>query len=736
MYLKLALRNIRRSVRDYAVYFITLLFGVAVFYAFNSIGSQQILFDMETSASRSVFDSTTYILGMFSVVVACVMGFLILYANQFLIRRRKREFGTYLVLGMTPGHVSRIVLYETVLVGLLSLAVGLICGVLLSQALSFFTAALFGTTMTNYQFVFSPDAFLVTLACFAAIYVVVALFNTITVSRCKLIDLIRAGEKNERGGVRNPWVCLVVFVASIAILAYAYEQLIENGLVMMDQPEFLRATIGMLVGTLLFFWSLAGFAIAVLTRLRGVYLRKLNLFTVRQIASKVNTAFLSLWAVCVLLFFSITVFSSGMGLVEVFVGGVEKANPYSASLSAGVWYGPDGTPESSAGLRERRAEMEADAPERLADAEAHDWSMAAALEEAAPDLWDATIAEWAQVNLWSVPDMTYAPLIDAAETVASAEAMRLDDLGRVRDTNLGVIALSDFNGIRAVQGQEPLALEPGTCLMANNMDMIAPLAQAIAKAAPSVNIEGHELAIVGPVCDDTQVEDNVMAATSLALIVPDEVVEALEAEGCIPDRQILNVQYADNGQSAAENDDALEAIVAAAQPLEMGGFEKGTAGAGDSYASLLWPVSRILTAHEMIAQSAGLKLMITYLALYIGFIFLVSTAAILAIQQLSQASDSAPRYRILWKLGCDRSMINRSLLAQVLVYFLVPLGLALCHSVCAVGVLSDSMLSAIGTNTFGPIMMAAVLLLVIYGGYMLVTYLAARGIVKGSLMEG
>lgn len=343
MYLKLALRNIRRSVRDYAVYFITLLFGVAVFYAFNSIGSQQILFDMETSASRSVFDSTTYILGMFSVVVACVLGFLILYANQFLIRRRKREFGTYLVLGMTPGHVSRIVLYETVLVGLLSLAVGLICGVLLSQGLSFFTAALFGTTMTNYQFVFSPDAFLVTLACFAAIYVVVAAFNTITVSRCKLIDLIRAGEKNERAGVRNPWVCLVGFVAAIAILAYAYEQLIENGLVMLDQPEFLRATIGMLVGSLLFFLSLAGFAIAVLTRMRGVYLRKLNLFTIRQIASKVNTAFLSLWAVCVRLFFSITVILLGHGAL---MEGVRLAARNGRTLfrqpGRAVWYGPAG----------------------------------------------------------------------------------------------------------------------------------------------------------------------------------------------------------------------------------------------------------------------------------------------------------------------------------------------------------------------------------------------------------
>ena len=735
MYLKLALRNIRRSVRDYAIYFITLLFGVAVFYAFNSIGSQQILFDMESSASASVFESTTQLLGMFSVVVACVLGFLILYANQFLIRRRKREFGTYLVLGMTPGHVSRIVLYETVLVGLISLAVGLICGVLLSQALSFFTAALFGTTMSNYQFVFSPDALVVTLACFAAIYVVVALFNTFTVSRCKLIDLIRAGERNERAGVRNPWACLVVFVAAIAVLAYAYQQLIANGLVMLDQPEFVRATIAMLVGSLMFFWSLAGFAIAVLTRLRGVYLRKLNLFTVRQIASKVNTAFLSLWTVCVLLFFSITVFSSGMGLVEVFVGGVEKANPYSATLSAGVWYGPDGTANSSAGERERRAEMEADAPDRLALAEEYDWNMADVLEAGAPELWAETIGAWAQVTIWSLPDMTYDPIISAAEAVASPDDMRIDDLGKVRETSVAVISLSDFNAACALQGQPTTELEPGTCGLVNNMEMVNALAEAVAKAAPTITVADQELTVAGPIYD-TQLEDNAMAATALVFVVPDEAVEALRSEGLIPTTQILDVMYADNGKTAAENDAALGDIVAASQPLDMGGFDKGTRGAGDPYASLLWPVSRIITAHEMTDQSAGMRLMITYLALYIGFIFLVSTAAILAIQQLSQASDSVPRYRILNKLGCDAGMIYRSLLAQVLVYFLVPLGLAVCHSACAIGVLSDSMFDAIGVNTFTPIMMAAGLTIVIYGGYMLVTYLAARGIAKTALTEG
>ena len=553
----------------------------------------------------------------------------------------------------------------------------------------------------------------------------------------ELIDLIRAGEKNERAGVRNPWVCLVGFVSAVAILVYAYEQLIENGLVMLDQPEFIRATIAMLVGSLLFFWSLAGFAIAVLTRLRGVYLRKLNLFTVRQIASKVNTAFLSLWAVCVLLFFSITVFSSGMGLVEVFVGGTEAANPYSATLEAAVWYGPDGSKTSSSGNPlERRAEMEAEAPERLSQAEAYNWDMAAALQEAAPELWAETVGAFAQVSAYSAPDMTYDPLVAAAEaTGVDPSTLRLDDLGSVRTTHLTVVSLSDFNGARALQGQDPVELAAGTCALANNMDMVTPLAQAVLDAAPTVTIAGTDYALAGPLYD-TQLEDNAMAATALVVITPDEAVEALRAEGCIPDTQYLNVMYADNGKTAGENDAALDDIVAALQPRDMGGFEKGAQGADDPYASLLWPVTRILTANEMLSQSAGLRLMITYLALYIGFVFLISTAAILAIQQLSQASDSTPRYRILWKLGCDRGMIYRSLLAQVLVYFLVPLGLAVCHSVCAIGVLSDSLLDAIGVSSVGPIMMAAGLTLVIYGGYMLVTYLAARGIVKGSLQQG
>ena len=116
----------------------------------------------------------------------------------------------------------------------------------------------------------------------------------------------------------------------------------------------------------------------------------------------------------------------------------------------------------------------------------------------------------------------------------------------------------------------------------------------------------------------------------------------------------------------------------------------------------------------MIAQSGGLKMLITYLAIYIGFIFLIATAAVLAVQQLSQTADSLPRYRVL-------------------VYFLLPLGLALCHVTCAVGVLTDKLFTAMGVPVDGPVALAAALVLVVYGGYLLVTYLTSRSAVNGML---
>ena len=139
--------------------------------------------------------------------------------------------------------------------------------------------------------------------------------------------------------------------------------------------------------------------------------------------------------------------------------------------------------------------MEAEAPERLAQAESFNWDMAAALQEAAPELWDETVGAFAQVSTYSAPDMTYDPLVAAAEaTGVDPSALRLDDLGSVRTTHLTVVSLSDFNGARALQGQDPVELAAGTCALANNMDMVTPLARAVLDAAPKAIADPNDYA--------------------------------------------------------------------------------------------------------------------------------------------------------------------------------------------------------------------------------------------------
>lgn len=770
MLFKLALRNVRRSVRDYAIYFVTLLFGVAVFYAFNSIGQQKILFDLEQSATERMFDATQYLLGMFSVVVAFVLAFLIMYANRFLIRRRKHEFGTYLTLGMSPGQTSRIVLYETASVGLASLVAGLALGVLLSQALSFATAALFGVSMTGYRFVFSKDALLMTLGCFALIYAVVAALNVLSISRCKIRDLLAADARNERVTVRSPRLCLVGFVIAVGILAFAYQQLIESGMVELTDPRFLRATVCMLVGTLMLFWSAAGFAIAVITRSNSIYLRGLRPFTVRQITSKINTAFVSLWAVCVLLFLSITTFSCGMGMVDVFTGDIEAAAPYDATLqtlptatltqedaekapgdgevaetteeTATSTNGSGGSTLTSTNSADNEAANpangEADAHTKPASL-GEEWDIAPILKASSSAAWESTVSAFTQVNLYPVPGLPYGELFDNA-SLQGFELPNLD-LDSVRAMEIEVVAISQLNASRALTGDEPLSLGEDECMIVNNLDLTSKIAKAIANERPVLDIAGSTLTFCDQVCD-TQVMNSATMASVLLVAVPDTVVESLEASNVQPVYCLLNATYAQNSKSAAENDIAFKSIIDAAVEKGLVGSmgeaisDDGSTNSSAGTPTLTLAASFLITSNEMITQSGGLKFMITYLALYIGFVFLVSTAAILAIQQLSETADSLPRYRALYRLGCDERQVRKSLLSQIMVYFLAPLLVAACHSACAIRVLSDSLFGAFGVSTAIPIALAAALTVAIYGGYLLVTYLGARSVVNGALQAG
>lgn len=706
MLARLAVRNVRRSMRDYAVYFVTLVFGVAAFYAFNSVQSQSVLFDLRGVASADAFDLTARFLGMFSVLIACVLGFLVVYANRFLIRRRKREFGTYLLLGMRPAQVSAIVLMETVCVGAASLAAGLVLGAVLSQGLSFLTAGLFNIPMQQYRFVFSGEALRQTLLCFALVFAVVALFNTLSLRRCRLVDLLGAAARSERATVRRPWVGLLGFAVAVGLLAWAYVTLFESGLTEFG-AEFWKATALMVAGTFLFFWSAAGFAVAALERTPGVYFRGLAMFTTRQVASKVNTAFLSLSTVCVMLFFSLAVFSTGSGLVQVFSDGVEEGTLFDATLTANTYLALEGGGEEAA----------ADMAER---AGAYDWDIARFLRESAPN-WDEFVEASVQVDLYQPREgtETYGEVM---ERLGAGAGGGLQEQALAPQT-VGVVGLSQFNAARALAGRDPIELSSGTYAVNNAVALSEELSRAMAEEGVEIKVGGRVLEASGlyveqPLSTSTFVSDGAM------LVVPDETVEALRVAGEAPYASYLDLSYRTD---RAEGDRLLEEALARALPAE------GQEAPGSGYEASPWPVTTVYTADEVVEQSGGMRMMITYLALYIGFVFLITTAALLAVQQLSEASDSLVRYRMLAEIGCERRMMFRSIFIQVAVYFLAPLALAACHTACAVSVIARDVLDQLGVSVSEAVFAAAAFTALVYGGYLLVTYLASRSLVRASL---
>ena len=733
MLMKLALRNVRRSVRDYAVYFVTLTLGVAVFYAFNAIGDSRVLFEAQEGAENmflasgaSVFDILSQVMTYFSVVVAVVLGFLVLYANRFVVRARKKEFGTYLLLGMSPRQVSSVVLMETLIVGVLALVVGLGLGFLISQAIAFATAGLIGVAISDYHLLFSIHSAQLTLGCFALIFVVVALFNAVQISRYKLATLLSANSRNERMPVRNPLICLIVFVLSCLILAKAYAELNIDGLVYFGE-HFRIATLLMLVGTLGLFWSASGFFILLIQRLRGVYFKGLAMFTMRQIATKVNTAFVSLWAVSVLLFFSIVVFSTGFSLASVLSDQLEENTQFDVSIRASLMaldtsdmeavpseqYG--GEDEKAAAIEETKAQRN----EICRLWQENGGSTAAYLKSLIPD-WDERVTGSAQVDTWLANDLTNKQLADACGF--TLDQIGSDESSSMADEGVQYVSLSQFNAARQLAGEKPIELAADEYLVDNTVDKSAKYAQALGQKGRTITVDGHELTASGQVVSQS-LQVSSMSCLLAVLVVPDELAADRFAAGDLPYLSELNVNLASDSQEQAMKDMMAEYGKAAPPSEELA--EKGW-----TYDSRPWPVSYCDTSESVVADSMGLTLLLVYLALYIGFIFLMTTAAVLSVQQLSEVADSIPRYRLLAQLGCDRAMILRSLRTQIGIYFVAPLLVAGCHSACAIRLLYKNLLSLWGTGAVTSTLAVGVALVVaVYAIYLASTYLVARSAV-------
>ena len=324
MIFKLSLKNITKSLKDYSIYFFTLVVAVSIFYIFNSLEAQKsILILSETK--QDMIQSIIVIMNYLSVFVSIILGFLIIYSNNFIIKRRKKEIGLYLTLGMSKRKVSTMLVIETIVIGLFSLLVGLILGVFISQGLSILTAKLFEVNLSNYTFVFSEKALYKTIIYFGLIFVLVMIFNIITLTKYKLINLLTATKQNEKVKFRNKYTITISFILAIVLIAYAYHLLFQGTLFMMDKKTLTMIISGSL-GTLLFFYSLSGFILTITKKIKKIYYKDLNMFNLKQINKQINTSVISTTIISLMLLLTIGILACSVTMTNAFNNDIEENN--------------------------------------------------------------------------------------------------------------------------------------------------------------------------------------------------------------------------------------------------------------------------------------------------------------------------------------------------------------------------------------------------------------------------
>lgn len=702
MLARLAVGNIRKSIADFGIYFLTVVLGVAVFYAFNSMSQQRTVLAM-TESQDKIFELLGTVIGGVSVFIACVLVFLVVYANRFLVKRRKREFGIYLMLGMSTGDVVKIVAVESLITGAASLAVGLILGFALSQGLLYVTSLLFSADIASaggIAFVFSADALAYTLVVFVAIFLIAAVVNAREVSKARLIDLMTAHARTEATALKSLPASLALFVVSVAMIGVSYKLLLDNGLLDLS-PRFGAATVLVCAGTVLFFWSLSGFLLRIVQSSKALYYRGLNMFALRQLNAKVNTTFATLSVVCLTLFLALTSVCGGIGIRNAVEGNLAQSTSYSATVRTTYYYyysTSEGFEEAGLGAYgDFAAELGGDMAAGLAQS---------ATAVGAGDL-QALAEGGAQID-FLIDDVDDPLTIGDVERAAGIALTDVSGNGALNpdyaSTPLQIVRLSQVNAALALAGAEPVELAEGECALLVDSDVTKGFFEEVARRAPAIEVGGVRLAAAQ--CIGRCIETTSFPTNTGALVVPDDAVPA----GALTMGSLYDVQCA--------SVDDERAFVAACEAIE----------ASDN--PLTWPITMTQGRQDVIEQSASLSTIVAYLAIYLGFVLTVACAAILAIQQLSEASDNARRYGMLRKLGAPDGMIDRALLLQVAVYFVFPLLLAIAHSACVMQVVTD-VVAVFGALDIGlMVAMCAGAFVAVYGVYFAVTYFAARRLTR------
>lgn len=665
MYVKLAIKNVKKSFKDYAVYFFTLIVGISIFYMFNSIESQTLMLEL-TNTKHEMLETMAQVLSIISVFVAFILAFLIIYASGFLMKRRKKEFGIYMLLGMKKRKISRIILAETFIVGIISLIVGLVIGIGLSQLMSVVVANMFEANMTNFAFTFSSSALLKTCIYFAIIYILIMIFNVISVNRCKLIDLINSKKKSEKVKLKNMTLCVIIFLIAVAMLGYAYYNVTINRDNLVKESQVLMQIILGIVSTFLIFWSLSGMLLKIVMTMKKTYYKGINAFITKQLSSKINTTVISTTIICLMLFVTICIFSTSMSLNDAMNDKIAELPNVDIEINKNK-------DENGCSIKEEFRQNNIDMEKYFK--EIHSLDIYITNQVTQKDVLGETIPEVLEEN----PSMKLA--LDGEEQL---------------------IKISEYNEIAKLLGKETFELEDNQYIIISDQEYMSRIRSKALKNKPILNINGKQYSPKYEETKNVNLEiDSDMKNTGI-IVLPDNAVSE--------NMKVINKVFANYNTSDKKEKLEVEKEV-----------KKEIEDFGHTYS---------ITRQELADSSIGFGAMVVFLGLYLGIVFLISSGAIIALKELSESNDNKERYDVLRKIGCSEKVINRALFKQIGLFFAFPLLLAVIHSVPGISAASYMIENMGKGNMLTSIIITAGFIVLIYGGYFLISYFSSKRIIN------
>ena len=687
MLCKLSLKNIKKSIKDYAIYFFTLILGVAIFYVFNALESQTVLMDV-SSSTKEIIKLMMTMLSSVSIFVSFILGFLIIYASRFLMKRRNKEFGVYLTLGMSKRKISMILFFETLFIGFLSLIVGLGLGVILSQFMSLFVANMFEADLTKFAFVFSSSACTKTIIYFSIMYLIVMIFNTFSISKCKLIDLLQGAKKSETIKLKNPILCILIFIISCIILGRAYYIVSFDTLSLQDSKDIIKPILMGVVSTFFIFWSFSGLILRIAKSSKKFYYKGLNSFILRQFSSKINTTVFSTTIICLMLFVTICLLSSCLTIKNSMNANIKELAPvdvmFTTTMNIDKYYDNF----RSYGWNDNQIKN----------------SHYTTIEMFSLFDFDITkyLRDYIEVNTYATPDLTMNHTLGS-----KLNQIRTSFPFLQYDTMESIMKISDYNKVARFYGNEEYSLNSNEYMIVADFKSMIGVRNIALENHETINLFGHTLKPKYDSCQDGFVEISSNHINTGIIIVPDNVIDE---DYLIQNHLIGNYKTQDKNE-ITEIENNINALAKNSKSKEY-----------------LFPSGS--TKLSIKEATVGLTAMVTFIGLYLGIIFLISSAAILGLKELSESSDNKERFRMLRKIGTDEKIINKALFRQIGIFFMLPLILALIHSVFGIK------FAMVILEVFGDeqlllsIIMTSVFIVFIYGGYFLITYYCSKNIIK------